>query len=426
MTFQLTPAGLETDSQEEVFQDLAGRVQAALGTNINVTATSQIGQLLNILSEFYALTQQNTKQLYDSLDPDAAVGLTLDQRAALVGTKRRGETFSIVVGEVTASGAINIPNGSLIENVDTTTQWELISGPIVEAGAGVYPATFQAVTAGPVTALAGTTWNIVTPSANWVGYANPIQDATPGQLEETDSALRKRRDTEIYGLNPGPLNAIAAVVSKVNTANGFVDRVAVYHNPQVQPVDTNGIPFKAYNAVVQTVPPIDPFDLPPTVALQGDILDALLRATGAGGEPFGTDVAGVSTDVEGQVQPVSFDIFRTTDVIMRIFIETPITTGSDNYPIVPVDPQQMADLIRPYVVQRALEDLTGIGEDVLAYSLKAFVSELTSVQSVRGIDTLDILISDGGPFTNLLVVPIRNIPDFDTGNVSLQIDGVLY
>jgi len=428
-TFQLTTTGLDVQTQEEIFEDIKASIQAAFGPNTNVSATSFFGIMANMMAEMRAADQQTALDLYESFDPNSADGVSLDQRAALTGSVRRGATNSIIVGTVTISGPVNIPNGSLISLDETGTQWELISGPIVEVVPGDYAATFQAVAEGPLVAFSGSDWTIVSVISNWDSFQNPVEDATLGRYEESDAAFRQRRNVEIFSEGRGSLNVIAAVVSEVATENGQVDQVKVYHNPTVNPFDSNGIPFKAFNVVVRTTPPIDPLDLPPTANLQQDIADAILRALGAGGEAFGTDVVLSSVDIESQNQPIAFDVFRDSDIYLYITIETAAFVAPfNNLPIVPLDPTVMADLVREYVATRAVEDLTAIGQDVLSFELAAFINELVISQSLRGVNFISVQSNLTGvpPYDDITEVGIRFIPNYDTGRIIVNIDGVEY
>lgn len=418
--------GLEIQTQQEVFAEIQQKIWTALGINVNVSPTSNIGQLANIVAELVSLEQQAALGLYASRDPNEAQGAQLDALCALTGTTRRGETFSTIEGIITFSGPGTVNNGDLIVNTVTGTQWEAINGPYADSG-GPYPeevpGQYQAVAPGPILAPANTVWGVVTVSPGVQGFTNPLEDATPGAFEESDEDLRRRRNTEVYSQNAGPLNSIAAVVSKVNTDNGTVDRVKVYHNPDIFPVSPApaSIPFKAFNVVVRTTPS------PVPVGLQQDIADAIFRATGAGGQPYGTDYGPISaTDIAGNSQQIYFDEFQDLDVWIRIDIYTAAFTGSGNYPIIPLDPAVMAALVRDYTVQRANEELTGIGQDVQYMRLVSFINELVVTNQLRGVDKYEVEISDSnlGPFEEVLFVDLRSIPDFDTGRVLVFIDEV--
>jgi len=423
--------GLTIQTQEEVLEELKQKLWTAMGVNFDLTPTEPVGQIANVISELVALEQQSALALYSSRNPQAAEGANLDGLCALTGTVRRGVTFSTVEGLISFSGPGAVNDGDLISNTVTGSQWEAINGPYTDTG-GPYPelvpAQYQAVAAGSLLAPANTVWALVTVSPGVQGFTNPLEDATAGRLEESDEALRRRRNIEIYSKNAGPLNSIAAVVSRVSTENGSVDRIKVYHNPDVFPVSEPpaSIPFKGFNVVVRTTPD------PPTLALQLDIADAILRATGAGGQPFGTSYGPLSAnDIAGNSQLIYFDVFTDVDVWIQIKVWTPASTGTNNYPIIPLNPQDMADLIRSFVIQRANdpeEGLTDIGADVQYTRLVSFVNELVVTRQLRGVDNYEIQVSDSnlGPWEDVLMVDLRSIPDFDTGRVRVYIDGVEY
>jgi len=424
----LDSAGLAIQTQTEILAEVTAKLHAALGANFEITPQEPVGQIANVVAELVALGQQQALTLYTDRDPSQASGARLDGLCALTGTVRRGETYSTIIGEIEFSAAGVVNNGDLIANALTGTQWEAINGPYTDGGGPypeVVPAQYQAVAPGPIVALAGSDWNLVTVSPGVSMFSNPLEDATPGTFEESDESLRRRRLIEIYSQNSGPLNSIAAVVSKVATDNGSVDRVKVYHNPDIFPVSPApaSIPFKAFNVVVRTTPS------PVPVGLQQDIADAIQRATGAGGQAYGTDYGPISAnDIAGNSSLIYFDEFQDTDVWVSIQMFTPLSTGTKNYPIVPLDPQDMADFVRQYIVTRANQDLTGIGLDVAYTRLIGFVNELVTTRQLRGVDNYDIQVSDAelGPYEDVLLIGLRNIPNFDTGRIFIFIDGVSY
>jgi len=422
---QLDSSGLQIQTQREIFDELMGKLQAQFGTTLNTTLESVSGQFGWIMSELRALDQQVLLDLYRSFDPNGAYGTALDARAALTGSVRYGESYSTVDGLIEFGGVGTVNDGDLIRNDDQDTQWEAINGPYTDGG-GPYPeyvaATFQAVDPGAILAPAGTTWSVVTVSANFDGFTNPVEDATPGRLTETDAEFRRRRTIELFSRGKGPLAAINAIVSRVNTDNGRVDSVHTYHNPNVNPVNTDGIPFKAFNCVIETTPS------PPTAGLQQDIFDAILTATGAGGEPYGTDYTGTATDVEGQVQAIAFDLVQELDVYMHIEIETANSTGGDG-PVVPAVALDMATLIRDEVVDAANDSFTVIGRDMKEIDYIGVIQNLIVAGQLSGIDVITInlsTVSKAGPYTaNFIPIGIRQKIDLDTGEVRISIDGVV-
>jgi len=437
MTFALTAAGLSTETQSEIFDGLANQVQATFGTNTNVSISSLMGQWLNITAEISALNQAELLAVYRRFDPNSAAGVALNALAALTGSVRRGATQSVVEGFLTFSGAGTFANGGLVLNVGTQTTWQAIGGPYSDTG-GPYPelvaATLQAVDTGPLQANSGTTWSIVTVTPNVTAYTNPSDDATLGQNEESDEDFRRRRQNELYSQNIGPLLAISGVVSKVDTENGQVTDVRTYHNPSVNPTDSDGIPFKAFNVVVETDPPLPvPQVAGPIEPLAQDIADAIFSATGAGGESYGTDYGVVSvisvTDVEGQAQgPILFDVVEQVDIFIDITLT--LFTNNDDGPVVPEDPQQMADLIRTTTAESLTGSFVSLGRDARALDTSGVIQSLILDGEVSGVATAVVGVSltqPAFPIASLTApITIRQKPDYDTGNIRIEIDGVQY
>ncbi len=351
-----------------------------------------------------------------TFDPNAATGTYLDQRAALTGSVRKGETYSTVLGVLTASGVCNVADGTIFRNVEFGTLWQTSGGPYVFAAPGTLPATLTAITAGPLVAQAGNTWTAVTIIANLTGFTNPVEDATAGQDTELDPAFRYRRTVELFARGNGPLLTVSAVVGRVEG----VSSVRTYHNPSEFPVGTNpntnlDIPFKAGNVVVETSPAV------PGAALQQAILDAMWAAGGLGVEFYGTDYSGTVTDSEGQSHSLAFDVVSE----VNCFLKVTITTSSADEPIVPLDPDTMAELIQDACVARALV-LKVPGRDFRALDYTGVITALSTSGELSGIDTLLVEVSDDGVIwvTSSVAITMREKADFDGGEFFCFIDGV--
>lgn len=440
MSLALTAQGLTTQTQAEIILELQKKIQSTFGPNTNVSPSSIMGQIINIMAELRAADQQALLDVYRSFDPSGASGTALDARAALTGSLRRGPSFSLVQGFIEFSGPGVVADGSQIQNDDTSTVWQSINGPYTDGG-GPYPelvaATFQAVEAGPSIANAGTTWSVVTVLPGFSAFTNPVDDATIGQFQESDPEFRVRRGVEIYSQNIGPLLAIQGVVSKVNTDNGRVTSVRVYHNPTLSPVDADGIPFKAFNVVVETDPPLPlPQVVGPTEPLAQDIANAIFSATGAGGESYGTDYGDVDLitvlDVENQAQgPIKFDVVRIVDVFIDITINTfNINLQKEDGPIIPEEPQDMADLIRTEVATQATARFEILGRDARALDIQGIIQSLILSGDLSGIATAIVGVSltqPAFPIPDLTaLVTIREKTDYNSGAIRISINGTQY
>ena len=219
-------------------------------------------------------------------------------------------------------------------------------------------------------------------------------------------------------------------MSKVDTTNGQVTNVRVYHNPATSPADADGIPFKAFNVLVETDPPLPlPQVAGPIEPLAQDIADAIFAATGAGGESYGTDYGVVSTisvtDAEGNSQgPIRFDVVEIVDVDIDITIT--LFSNNDDGPIVPDDPQQMADLIRSETATSLTGSFVNIGRDARALDTQGVIQSLILDGQLSGIETATATVDTGGGPGLTAPISIRQKPDYDSGNITITIDGTSY
>jgi hypothetical protein len=414
--FNFSADGLEVMTRDEITAAILTRLQAKFGGTLNTQLTSLSGQFSYIVGELLAVYQQLALQLNQSFDPNAAVGVALDQRAALTGSVRKGATYSEVEGTLTATGACVVADGTIFSNVEFGGLWQTINGPYTFLGAGTQDAILQAIESGAVNAQAGNTWTAVTIIANLTGFTNPAEDATLGRAVELDPAFRFRRTQELFARGNGPLATVAGVVGRVDG----VESVRVYHNPSESPVGTDpnknlDIPFKAGNVVVKTSPSV------PGAALQQAILDAMWSAGGLGVEFYGTDYTGSVTDSEGQSHTLSFDVVQEVDVYLRVTI----TTSAEDEPIVPLDPDTMAELIQDACVERA-EELAIPGRDFRALDYTGVITALITAGELSGISSLLVEVSDDDVtyVATSIAISLREEADLDSAECEVWIDGV--
>lgn len=417
-SFTFSSDGLETQTRDEITAAILARLQTKFGGTLNTQLTSLSGQFAYIIGELQAVYQQLVLQVVRARDPNAAAGVLLDQLAALTGSVRKGATYSEVEGTLTATGACVVADGTIFQNTEFGGLWQTINGPYVFVGAGTMDATVQAVESGPINAEAGNTWTAVTIIANLTGFTNPAEDATLGRVVELDPAFRFRRTQELFARGNGPLATVAGVVGRVEG----VESVRVYHNPSESPVGTDpnrnlDIPFKAGNVVVETSPAV------PGADLQQAIFDAMWAAGGLGVEFYGTDYVGSVTDSEGQSHTVAFDVVQQVDVYLRVTI----TTSAEDEPIVPLDPQTMADLVADSCVARA-GVLAVPGRDFRALDYTGAITALITAGELSGISSLLVEVSDDDVtyVTTSISITLRQKADLDGGEVRIFVDGVQY
>jgi hypothetical protein len=413
MPIQLTEDGLEVQTQTEINDEVSAalRAQPLLGPNVHLDPTeSVLGQVVGVVVELEALTQQAMASLHRSMDRGGAIGRPLDARVGLTGTTRKGRTKSQVDGLLTFTGAATVPNLARYKHVDTNTIWEVTDGPHTRVGAGTEAATLTAIDSGTLEAAAASDWTNVTIIANVTGFTNPSEAAIKGRVREVDEQVRRRSQRELYSQGQGPLAAIEGAVLKVD---GVVN-ARCYHNPSTSPTDSDGIPFKAINVVVETSPST------PTVDQQQAIGEAIFSALGGGGEAYGTDYTVDVVDAEGTVHEVSFDVVTNVD----IWIEIDLVTSTSEVAVSP----QIDEVVADAVLALALEEHTVAGRDVKTIDYSGEASRLLALgligdpAGITGVDGVAVRVglSDPPAVTTKLSIGIRSKPSFDAARITVQ------
>lgn len=397
--------GLQIQSQSQIREETADKLRGTMGEHIHLDPVeSELGQFAEVMYELMALTQQAVAALDRSIDPDGAIGRPLDSRVGLTGTVRKGKTFSYVDGILTFTGAATVPNGARYKHDDTNTIWEVTDGPHTRVGAGTEACQLTAVEAGPLEAAAASDWTTVTVIANVDGFTNPAEGATKGRLREGDPTLKRRRRQEIYSQGLGPLEAIQGAVSKLEG----VTTVRAYHNTSVFPADSDGIPFKAFNVVVETSPST------PSVELRQAIWEAIWLGMGGGGEAYGTDYEGTVTDTENEPQPVAFDVVVVKDVA----IEVDLVTSTSETATTP----NVADVVAAAVLELADAQHEKVGRDVRSIDYSGVVSTLLDAGTISGVDGVEVRLAfdPAAPADVVkLSVGIREKASFDSARIAV-------
>lgn len=242
---EVTANGISIESFQDVLSniingtdDTPGLLQI-YGSDINVASNTPDGQMINI----YALSKIDILNLsvaiYDSFDPDQAVGIALDSIAQISGLTRHAGTYTEVAVTVTVSANLNLTG------LDTTTPFtiqdangnlfSLIDSASLTTGANVL--NFRSANIGFIQILANTLTTPVTIVSGVTTVNNATTPYQVGSNQETDSNFRLRRQASTAFPAQGPLQALFA---GLNSLTGVAQSV-VYEN-NTNAVDADGIP----------------------------------------------------------------------------------------------------------------------------------------------------------------------------------------
>lgn len=196
MPNQITAAGIQTESQSDLISFYTAALQAIYGADVNIDPDSPDGQIMLIWVQHNLDILDFIVQVYNSFDPDNAIGVVLDQRVALNGIQRLGGTFTTTDVTLTITGSINIygldqtaqPIYTVADNAGN--QWQLVT-TVLGATSGAF--LFQAAVPGNQLTIPNTITVPVTIILGVTAINNPNPYVTLGTNEESDAALRIRR-----------------------------------------------------------------------------------------------------------------------------------------------------------------------------------------------------------------------------------------
>jgi uncharacterized phage protein gp47/JayE len=247
--------GLTIKTLAEIIADIENGMKAIYGDDISVASDSPDGQMINLFSQACIDLRELLSDIYSSLDPAQAAGVVLDQRVAINGVMRNPGTYTVVPESITVDRAVSlvglddepaataIPAGVYTIKDDAGTQFALIASVNLTTGTTV--CNFRAVDIGAVEVAVGTITTPVTVIAGVTAITNLSGATTQGVDEETDAALRIRRQKSIANVSTGYLDSIEGNLLDVDG----VSEAVVYENVTAT-TDGDSIPPHSIWAIV--------------------------------------------------------------------------------------------------------------------------------------------------------------------------------
>lgn len=302
--------GIQIQSLADILNDIINGVpgipglKEIYGPDINVDSNTPDGQMINI----FALSKLDILDfcvaIYDSFDPDQAVGVALDAISQLCGITRQGGTYTQTNITVTVDRNLNLDG----QDTDTPytvadsngNQFQLMISAALTTGANVL--LFQAVNIGAVLVLPNTITVPVSIIAGVTGTNNPDDPTQVGVNQETDADFRLRREKSVSAPSQGYLQSL---YGGLNNIDG-VTSAAVYENVTGS-ADGDGIPGHSIWVVVEG-------------GLNTDIADAIYNYRNAGcGMKGGTTVT--ITQIDGSTIDIKFDYALTESLYIRFKVD---------------------------------------------------------------------------------------------------------
>lgn len=282
----LSSTGFSRPRLDQLFSDLVAQFQAIFGVDINVDPQAIDGQHTGIYSESQSNLWQLLEAIYQSVDPDTATGAALSRLVRINGISRNLGSFSTVGLTFSGTAGTSIPIGQLVTSNDNSSVWITIEAGTLDVTGNV-TLSAQCTILGPVEAQANTLQQRTTPVFGWTSVTNEFA-ASPGSAQETDQALRIRRNVSTSAAAQSiPEAIIGAVLNLTGVTQG-----QLYENDADTP-DGNGLPPHSFYVVVQG-------------GDNTDIANTIWQKKSTGATMVGSTVITITDKYNGQ-HPIQFD-----------------------------------------------------------------------------------------------------------------------
>ncbi|WP_416425576.1 baseplate J/gp47 family protein [Pseudomonas sp. App30] len=274
------------------------------------------GMALQAWSETLGNLDELVTSVYNTLDPNSAVGLQLDRIGAISNIPRAVATYSTCTATFKGNANAPVPAGTTIRNTLTDTLWAT-DGAITLGSDGNGTVSVTCTTSGAQTANVGELSSIYgSVPAGVTSVTNPVA-ASVGDAQEGDPDYRFRRNVAVATRSS---NVIDALYSAVYLITG-VKQVKIYENTRTV-VDANGLMPKSIMLIVDG-------------GSDADILAAFasVKSPGCGDNSDRTDldaymVTGLTATPSGN--PVTLSFFRPELVTVYEDMSITSTTLSDS------------------------------------------------------------------------------------------------
>ena len=238
----ISAAGITLPSYNDVLLGYQQSYQSIYGNDVSIEADDLDGQWLAATAQAYFDLSQMIGVIYNSWGIITTTGPMLDNICALSGTVRQAATFSTAVVTITGTAFSAINNGSVGDNQNLGTVWDLPASITIPASGNIQ-VTATCTTAGAVTAAAGSLTQILNPTAGWQTVTN-AEPAIPGAAVELDAQLVQQQQLSV---STGSLTAMQAIAAAVGDVNG-VTSVSYFNNDSSLTV--NGVPPNSFAVIV--------------------------------------------------------------------------------------------------------------------------------------------------------------------------------
>lgn len=334
--------------------------RAVFGDDMPTDPATPQGMLITRITEERDAIARNNAELANQINPALAGGVFLDSLMALTGGRRRSSVRSLIVGAILGGvPGTNVPAGSIAET-SLGEQFELV-GTVVLDSAGAAVGNLRALQDGEIVVPPGGLDTVASSVLGWETITNPAA-AIPGQVEENDVLLRRRR-AQTLALQTTSINE--AIVSRLHDIEAVRSCYYLENYADIDQV-VDGILMRKHSiwACVEG-------------GTDQEVAQALFETKTVGGGYNGAVVVSVADPVNGRLYEVKFDRPEEIALLIRVTVKAN-----------PLDVQQMVpDLIMNYVDGGIDGDVSFVvGSDVSTFEIASAINQQEPTIFVKKVE----------------------------------------
>ncbi|MFY2819739.1 baseplate J/gp47 family protein [Achromobacter xylosoxidans] len=323
--------------------------RAVFGDDMPTDPATPQGLLITRITEERDAIARNNAELANQINPALSGGVFLDSLMALTGGRRRSSVRSLIVGAVLGGApGTNVPAGSIAET-EQGEQFGLVNTVVLDA-AGSAAGNLRALQDGEIIVPAGGLNTVASSVLGWETITNPSA-AIPGQREENDVLLRRRR-VQTLALQTTSINE--AIVSRLYDIEAVRSCYYLENYADVDQV-VDGIPMRKHSiwACVEG-------------GTDMEVAQAIFETKTVGGGYNGAVVVEVPDPVNGRLYEVKFDRPQEVTLLIRVTVRSSI-----------LDVQQLVpDLVMNYVNGEIDGDVSFVvGSDVSTFEIASAINQ---------------------------------------------------
>jgi len=223
LVWQISSTGISVPTQAQLLAFYQAQMLQIYGVDLTVQdPSSPDNQELNIFIQALLDEQNLAIQTCSTFDPDQAIGTVLDQRVAINGIQREAATYSTVNITVVISttstvylyGLDQTSNQIFTVQDASGNQWNLLTSQYGLTSA-TYILAFQSAVPGAVLTSVDTLTIQTTPVIGVSSVNNPTAQTFIGTDEESDAALKIRRQQAVSLPSQGYLDGLLAALLNI-------------------------------------------------------------------------------------------------------------------------------------------------------------------------------------------------------------------